>query len=291
MKSFLSRAAVIGTVALASLAAHAQTYTYQKFSAGAGLFTYALDITDDGHVGGWDTDFATRTSGFIYQGGNLVNVPVSGSNSVQVTAIHGTTLYGTENSLGFSMDGNGKITLLKLPSGASAIPSAVNSKSALVGTYQYQQVQGSFLLQNGTYQTYSVPGADVTSFNAINNQGVIVGTWNKKGALLNSFKLVNGQLSSIAYPGAYSTIATGINDAGEIVGWYYVTAKGPLALFRYDGTTYTNIPTPSNSYACIARHINNAGQFVGSCADSATSQVFSFVATPTGTQQVVLPQQ
>ena len=141
------------------------------------------------------------------------------------------------------------------------------------------------------YKTYSVPGSYDTSFNAINDQGAIVGTWNKRGAALQSFKLFDGQLSPILFPGSYSTIATGINDAGEIVGWYYKTANGPLGLFRFDGTSYTDIATPANSYACIARHINNVGEFVGSCSDSTTFQNFSFVATPQESNEVVLPPQ
>ena len=131
-----------------------------------------------------------------------------------------------------------------------------------------------------------------TSFNAVNNKGVIVGTWNKKGAALQSFKLENGQLTPILFPGSYSTIATGINDAGEIVGWYYTTANGPLALFRFDGNSYTQIPTPANSYACSSGHVNNSGDFVGSCSDSKTGAGFAFVATPnSASQQVVLPPQ
>ena len=291
MNSFLSLTTVAGALVLTTLAAHAQTYTFQKFSAGPGLFTYALDISNSGQVVGWDSNYATSVSGFVEQGGVSMNVPVSGSKDVELTAIQGSTFYGTENNLGFSMDGKGVITLLKLPSGVSAIPSAVNAKGVVVGTYQTQTVQGSFILKNGIYRTYSVPGADVTSFNAINDKGVIVGTWNKQGAALQSFSLIKGQLSPIRFPGSYSTIATGINDAGEIVGWYYETANGPLALFRYDGSTYTNIPTPANSYACTARHINNAGEFVGSCTDRTTFEVYSFVATPSGSDEVVLPPQ
>ncbi len=291
MNSFFSRTAIAGSFALASLAVHAQTYTYQKFSAGPQFFTFALDISNSGEVVGYDTDYATKVNGFVEQNGTLMNVSVNGSKDVTLTAIQGNTLYGTENGLGFSMNAQGTVTLLKLPSGPSAIPSGVNGKGVIVGTYQTQSGTSSFIRQNGTYTTYSYPGAAITSFRAINSKGAIVGTWNNQGTKLQSFELVNGKLSTIAYPGAYSTIATGINDSGEIVGWYYVTSNGPLALFRYDGTTYTNIPTPANSYACTAGHVNNSGDFVGSCADSITGMDFGFVATPSENTEIVLPAQ
>ena len=291
MNSFFSRTAVAGSLALASLAVHAQTYTYQKFSAGPQLFTFALDIAPSGEVVGYDTDYATKVNGFVELNGTLTNVSVNGSRDVTFTAIQGSTLYGTENGLGFSMNAQGTVTLLNLPSGPSAIPSGVNAKGVIVGTYQTQSGTGSFVRQNGTYTTYSYPGAAITSFRAINSKGAIVGTWNNQGTKLQSFELVNGKLSTIAYPGAYSTIATGINDSGEIVGWYYVTSNGPLALFRYDGTTYTNIPTPANAYACTAGHVNNSGDFVGSCADSTTGVDFGFIATPSGSTEIVLPAQ
>ena len=291
MNNFLAGAAIAGSFLLASGAGHAQTYSYQKFSVSPNVFTYALDISDDGRVVGWDTDYV-RVYGFIEQGGTAMNVPVAGASSVQLTAIQGSTLYGIENGFGFSMDSKGTVKLLKIASNITALPNGVNSKGVVVGTYQSQTVhQGSFILQNGVYKTYSVPNSYDTSFNAVNNQGVIVGTWNARGAALQSFKLANGQISPILFPGSYSTIATGINDSGEIIGWYYKTANGPLALFRYDGTSYTDIPTPANSYACIARHINNAGEFVGSCTDKTSYVTYSFVATPQQHSEIVLPPQ
>lgn len=291
MKTFLSRAAVTGSLVFAGVVGHAQTYSYQKFSVSSNVFTHALDISDAGRVVGWDTDYV-HVYGFIEQGGVAMNVPVAGASSVQLTATQGSTLYGIENGLGFSMDAKGTVSLLKIALNITALPNAANSNAVVVGTYQSQMVhQGSFILQNGVYKTYSVPGSYDTSFNAINNGGVIVGTWNARGAALQSFKLANGQLSPILFPGSYSTIATGINDAGEIVGWYYKTANGPLGLFRYDGKSYTDITTPANSYACVARHINNVGEFVGECTDKTTYQTYSFVATPQQSSGIVLPPQ
>ncbi len=57
-------------------------------------------------------------------------------SSVQVTAVHGSIIYGVENGFAFSMDAKGHLTLLKLPNNNTALPSGVNAKGVVVGTYQ-----------------------------------------------------------------------------------------------------------------------------------------------------------
>lgn len=285
------RTALGASVLLAGVASQAQTYTYEKISSSPNLITVAAELTDDGRIGGYTTDYI-HLHGFVYNAGTFSQIKVPGYTTVQVTAISGSTIYGVVNeNSGFSMTSNGNVTILRPPNFA-ALPNGVNGKGVLVG--QGQVAQGNnpaFVLQNGTYKSFLYPGSNVTNFVAINNLNVIAGTWNKNGGPLQSFLLKNGETTSVAFPSAYSTIVTGINDAGEIIGWYLPVAQAAPVMFRYDGSLYTEIPTPANSYACFPRHINNHGDFVGTCADSTTQQTYSFLATPVEATEIVLPPQ
>ncbi len=287
----LLRAALGASVLLAGVSSHAQTYTYQRVSASPSLITVADEVTDDGRISGYTTDYI-HIHGFVDTAGTFAAITIPGYTTAQVTAINGSTLYGivNENS-GFSMTSNGSVTILRPPNFA-ALPGGVNGAGILVG--QGQVAQGNnpaFLLQNGTYKGFLYPGSNVTNFVAINNLAVIAGTWNINGGPLQSFVLKDSQTTPIAFPGAYSTVVTGINDAGEIIGWYLPVAQAPPVMFRYDGASYTSIADPPNSYACFPRHVNNHGDFVGTCADNTTKQTYSFLATPVETKEIALPPQ
>ena len=237
--------------------AQTPTYNYQKVSYPATYATFATAIADDGRVVGWYTDFV-HVNGFLDKNGTYSTIQSPSINVLSVTAISGSTLYGSSAYFGFSVDAQGNFTALKTPDGFGAFPSAANAKGVVVGEVQ-GKIAKAFVLQNGVYKTFTAPGSDVTSFASVNDQGAIVGTWAKKGNPTQSFELVNGQMTPIFFPGSYSTIVTGINDAGEMVGWYYKTAQGPLGLFSYNGTSYTDIETPPNSYACMSGNMNNLG--------------------------------
>ncbi len=285
--------ALTSAAMLAGAAAHAQTqFTYQKISVPNAFWTIALDVTDDGRVSGWTTDFI-HVNGFVESNSVYSPVNVPGFSATQVTAINGSTLYGVVNeNLGFSLDAKGNVTVLK-GSNFGPLPNGVNKNGVVVGKTQvFQGNQPAFLLQNGTYQTYLAPSSNVTSFNAINDQGVIVGTANKNGGPLSSFKLQGGEQTPIVFPGAYSTIVTGIDDAGETVGWYSATPQAAPQIFFYDGKSYSTVPNPPNAYACTGvGHLNNLRQFVVSCGDQQTGQQVSFLATPAEGTSITLPQQ
>ena len=276
---------------LAGVASQAQTYTYQRISVSPNVQTFALEVTDDGRIGGWTTDYI-HVNGFVDNAGTSSSIKIPSYNETQVTAINGGTTYGIANAnTGFTLDSKGNVTLLRPPSFA-ALPNGANGKGVVVGQAQVAQGnQPAFVLQNGAYQSFLFPGSNVTGFVAVNNLNVIVGTWNVNGGPLQSFELKNGQTTPILFPSAYSTIVTGINDAGEVIGWYQAVPQAAPTMFQYDGSSYTQIIPPANSYACTSRHVNNAGEFVGTCADSTTKQTYSFLASPVETKTVVLPPQ
>ena len=278
-------------ILLAGFTSQAQTYTYEKISSSPNVQTFALEVTDDGRIGGWTTDYI-HVNGFLDNGGMFSAMKIPSYNETQITAINGGTTYGIANAnTGFSISSNGNVTILRPPSFA-ALPNGANGKGVVVGqTLLSQGNQPAFVLQSGVYQSFLYPGSNITNFVAVNNLNVIAGTWNVNGGPLQSFELKNGQTKTIVFPGAYSTIVTGINDAGEIIGWYEPTAHAAPIMFQYDGTSYTKIAPPLNSYACTPRHMNNPGSFVGTCSDNTTKQTYSFLATPVENNAILLPSQ
>ena len=285
------RTALTAGVLLAGVASQAQTYTFSKISASPNVETFALELTDDGRIGGWSTDYI-HVNGFVDSTGTFSTITIPSYSETQVTAIHGGTTYGIANAnTGFFLDSKGNITILRPPNFA-ALPNGANGTGVVVGQTQVAQGnQPGFVLQNGTYQTFLFPGSNVTNFVAVNNLNVIAGTWKVNGGPLQSFELSKGQTTPVVFPGAYSTIVTGINDAGEVIGWYQPVPQAAPVMFLYNGASYTEIVPPANSYACTPRHLNDAGAFVGTCADNTTKQVYSFLAAPVENKAVELPPQ
>ena len=76
----------------------------------------------------------------------------------------------------------------------------------------------------GTFTTIAVPGAYSTVPMAINNLGVVAGTYTvldpfaPNSMASHSFVEVGGQYTTIAVPGATATGLSGINDFGQVVG-------------------------------------------------------------------------
>ncbi len=281
--TFVARAALLSAFLLTGAAAQAQNYSFQTLSVSNNVITEALDVSDTGLVVGWDTNFSALRA-FTENNGTYTIVNVPGYTQAQLTASSGTLLYGIgAGSQGFSLDAQGNLTKLFVAPHIAAVPAGVNGGGVVVGSYKSQTVHtGAFLLQNGAYTTYSAPGSYDTSFSAINDHGVVVGTWNTQGGIVQSFQYANGQIKPILVPGSYATTVTGINNAGVIVGWYEKTSQGPIGMFKYDGTTYGELPMPPNAIGCRPAHINNLGSFVGSCFDPATQFTYAFLATPQG---------
>jgi hypothetical protein len=76
-----------------------------------------------------------------------------------------------------------------------------------------------FLLSDGNYTTFDVPGSAQTLPGGINNHGQIVGEYDV-GDISHDFLLIDGVYSTIDVPGAVDTFAEGINNLGQIVGYY-----------------------------------------------------------------------
>ena len=84
-----------------------------------------------------------------------------------------------------------------------------------------------FLVQNGIFQSYDVPGSVLTAIWDINPGQEFVGTYFDSGANRHGFlQLPDGSAPvTIDYPGAAGTLPYGVNAGGVIVGSYSASGK------------------------------------------------------------------
>jgi len=84
----------------------------------------------------------------------------------------------------------------------------------------------AFLLRDGVYTTFEVPGAPFTFLEDINERGQIAGTTYTDNVTLSGargFLLaqgIDGPLTRIDFPGAPRTEVHGLNNRGQVVGIY-----------------------------------------------------------------------
>lgn len=132
----------------------------------------------------------------------------------------------------------------------------------------------SFLLSDGTFTTFNVPGAlpNTTIAEGINNSGEIVG-WFEDSAGEHGFLYANGVFTTINVPGSTGTQALGINNAGQIVGPFSTSSSGvqPQS-FLYSNGAFTTVNGPPSA----ANGINSAGQIVGSMGIGINEQPFVY---------------
>ena len=82
------------------------------------------------------------------------------------------------------------------------------------------QTQG-YMIENGVFTSFMVPGSNATQAWDVNPDGAIVGFY-RVGTTLRGFLKIGETYNTIHYPGSAVTRAFGINARGDIVGNYVV---------------------------------------------------------------------
>jgi probable HAF family extracellular repeat protein len=161
----------------------------------------------------------------------------------------------------------------------------INDHGAVVG--QAQPFDGStsvgFSWKNGNIvDTFKVPGADSTSANDVNNDGVVVGTYTVNG-VQHGFVALNSQtMWGLDVPGSVSTDLRGISDTGEVVG-EFTDASGQSHGFVDLANHFDQIDVPSATGTFI-NGVNNNGAIVGTYSVGSTPQ-HAFMATALDPEQ------
>ncbi len=141
----------------------------------------------------------------------------------------------------------------------------INNKNNIVGFYTYQSITYGFLKTGTTFDTISIPSArDTQPFN-INDNGVVVGTYNQNyeyNYAQHGFIINGSNITSIDVPFGTDTHISDINNYGQYVGYYY-TDTGQFGGFLFDGISYIKIDYPGSKSTRV-EGINDLGQIVGS---------------------------
>src|SRR5271156_3171721 len=118
------------------------------------------------------------------------------------------------------------------------------------------------------FVTIRYPGAsDSWIFgSALNNPGIVVGTYVDADGFTSGFLFSGGTYTAIAPPPGAYTNAFGVNDLKQVVG-NYRDGTGVTHGFLFSGGAYTTFDPPG-SVSTEADGINDAGQIVGLYEDS-----------------------
>ena len=170
INTLVKTAGVLGVLIVAgSAAAQAQSYNFKYFQDPSpnAFSTIGTDLSPTGELVGWYTNFANGVWGFSETNGTykMISVPTSGSPYTVINAIgDGGKLVGYEPFTGFVMDSSGNLTTIAVPASWKATsfsnPTSINSSGVIVGNVTTASVsQEGFILEDGTYKAYQVPGA------------------------------------------------------------------------------------------------------------------------------------
>jgi hypothetical protein len=99
---------------------------------------------------------------------------------------------------------------------------ATPNGSTIVGHYVDlgTSLTHGYMVQNNTFESFDVPGSNLTQAWDINPRGDVAGVFRDTSGKVHGFLLRSGAVASIDYPSATTTRAFGINPGGDIVGMY-----------------------------------------------------------------------
>jgi hypothetical protein len=179
-------------------------------------------------------------------------------------------------------------TFFSYPGATNTAAVGINDSGQISGSYTTNSGNYGFLLSDGTYTTISVPRAvqsvqgGTTSYNlfdgggttvsGINDNGVIVGSWQSSlppGS--PGFVYSGGTFSSedISYPSSAEFVDTGlygINDSGTASGTAGYRSSGGVTQIGFLYNTGTNAFTPiiyPGATSTLVQGINDSGEVVG----------------------------
>jgi hypothetical protein len=122
------------------------------------------------------------------------------------------------------------------------------------------------------FLTIDLPGATATSVLAVNDAGILTGTYNDASGVIHGFVEAGSEVVSFDPPGATETFPSGINDQGTISGTYADAGGALHGFIRSPTGTFTVVNDPLAStgkgLGTQIETINDHGDFVGYYTDS-----------------------
>jgi uncharacterized membrane protein len=178
----------------------------------------------------------------------------------------------------FAQDGSptGKCSFQTLNFPASAIlpvPSALNDKGAIVGTFLAGSLRHShgYFLYQGKFTSFMFPGSIDTTARDISGNGIIVGDYSANSFPgLHPYMVHSGGFHEITLPGFSNdnaaVTATRVNDNGDVVGTILSgTSAFDVGFLLHNGKV-TILSFPGAQAGTEPTSINDEGVIVGSYA-------------------------
>ncbi len=123
---------------------------------------------------------------------------------------------------GFVMNRKNEFTGFSVP--ASMHNGATPDGSAFAGLFADSTGSHGYLIEEGQFQPFDVPGSTSTAAWDLNPEGDTVGQYGDSSGIHGFVRNAEGQFTSIDFPGSKNTQARGINARGDVVGWYVDSA-------------------------------------------------------------------
>jgi len=272
-------------VATATLFSGGQAFDLGGFVSGD--VTVATGINDSIVVVGWERFASTATShALIWSSGGIqdINSPSLFPGGTEALAINDSGvvvgqgyLDNTGGNFHVFTYANGKMVDIGPPGAFQAVPVAINDSGGMIVSYATSKDNGQAIYSNGTFTKLVAPAGTSVRANAINNNGVIVGSisYNTNSAVPHAALYSNGVWTDLGtLPGATrGTAAVGINTAGQVIATaaYQVTSYHPFipaktvaCIIRNGVVVNLNTLIPTNSGFNLSRAIaiNEAGQIL-----------------------------
>jgi hypothetical protein len=277
--------------------AYAQDPAYFiTFEVHGAQFTSPAGINDQGEVAGWwsKSSYFSDPQGFVRDRcGTITSFAVPGAvatyvqfpQTINQAGDVAGNWYGPGVGLGAFVRSSGKLIAGVLPGAVTTDVTSINDLDEVLGSYNDANGTGGQFVAGpwGFRQTFEVPGATTVLTQAINNEGVSIGSW-AEGVNSTAFhgfiRYSNGEIVSFDVPTAAATYTSSINNKGEIVGvWNDASGNGHGFLRHVDGS-FTSFEVP-NALSTNATSINGRGEITGTWSSGSVAS-HSFVRDKDG---------
>jgi uncharacterized membrane protein len=138
-----------------------------------------------------------------------------------------------------------KFTTIDYPGATITAANNIDGAGRIVGEYEDPSGHHAFILDDGVYSSFDVPGAfGASSANGLNAADQVVGWYD--GFVTTKAYIRNGATYTDLNPfaGAPDVKAYAINEAGHVAGYYERPTDGLYRGYVYDGTNYTTLNYP-----------------------------------------------
>lgn len=281
--------------------------TFTTFDYPGAVFTDGVDINRFGDIVGHYVDAAGTDHGYLLHKGSFTTIDFPGADGGHAHGINsGGAIVGLyfigKKFHGYVLSG-AVYSTIDFPGVQNTRANGINTAGDIVGSCvdnnSYNNTGGSngskergFLLRAGVFTPIDFPGADYTEAWRINDNGQIVGRYQRGNGDTHVFLLIiaTGTFISIDYPGASATAVGdftqmgGLNNNGDIASGYCNSSNcrldtiSALHGFLLSGGSFTSLDVPGAA-GTVPFGINDQGAIVGGYTDL-NLRVHGFLRTP-----------